>query len=507
MNRTLVLLSWFAFLGCCAEGANAPNILYILADDLGYGDVRCLNPNGKIATPNLDRLAAQGMVFTDAHSSSAVCTPTRYGILTGRYNWRSSLKEGVLGGFSRRLIEPGRLTVPALLKQNGYDPAAIGKWHLGMDWPLKEGGYAKGYADGWEVDYTKAIQNGPTTVGFDFYFGISASLDMPPYIFIEKDRVQGIPSVEKTWIRRGPAHKDFEAIDVLPTLTKNAVHYLSQTRSNPFFLYVALTAPHTPIVPAGAWRNQSGLNAYADFVMQTDAIVGQILDALDKAKLADKTLVLFASDNGCAPPANIPELTAQGHNPSYRFRGYKADIFEGGHRIPFLARWPGKIKAGSTSDQLICLNDLMATCAEILGIKLPDNAGEDSVSILPVLLGTSKGPMREALVHHSMNGSFSIRQGQWKLELCPDSGGWSEPKPNSPAARKLPLVQLYNLSRDIGEQTNVQAENPKIVARLTQLLEKYVAEGRSTPGVPQTNNGAITIWKKQKAKGAGKQQE
>jgi arylsulfatase A-like enzyme len=483
-----------------AEPAAKPNIVYILADDLGYGDVKCLNPDGKIATPHVDRLAAKGMAFTDAHSSSSVCTPTRYGILTGRYNWRSALKSGVLGGYSRRLIEPERLTVPALLKQHGYHTACIGKWHLGMDWPLQDGGFATDYPDGWKVDYTKPIQNGPTTVGFDYYFGISASLDMPPFVYLENDRTQGVPTVEKKWIRAGPAHKDFEALDVLPTLTQKAVDYLARQapkarEGKPFFLYLPLNAPHTPILPTAEWQKKSGINAYADFVMQVDATVGQVLEALERGGVADNTLVILTSDNGCSPAANFAELAAKGHHPSYHFRGYKADIFDGGHRIPFLVRWPAQVKAGTTSDQLICLNDLMATCAEILGVKLPDAAGEDSVSILPALLGKAKEPLREAVVHHSINGSFAIRQGHWKLELCPGSGGWSAPRPGRDDASKLPPVQLYDLSADVEEKNNVQDKHPEVVARLTKLLEKYVADGRSTPGRPQKNTGEVDIWK------------
>jgi arylsulfatase A-like enzyme/predicted neuraminidase len=506
---TLAALLLPALVPCAAGAADRPNIVFILADDLGYGDVKCLNPQGKIATPHLDRVAAKGMAFTDAHSSSAVCTPTRYGILTGRYDWRSALKRGVLGGYSPPLIEPGRLTVPALLKKHGYHTACVGKWHLGMDWPLKGGGTAKDYPDAWKVDYTKPVANGPTSVGFDTFFGISASLDMPPYVFIEDDRCKGEPTVEKTWIRKGPAHKDFEAIDVLPALTKRAVAYVAERgpkakKGEPFFLYLALTAPHTPILPTKEWQGKSGLNAYGDFVMQVDAAVGEVLDALDRAGLAENTLLMVASDNGCSPAANFPQLAEKGHNPSYHFRGHKADIFDGGHRIPLLVRWPGQVKPGTTCDQTVCLNDLMATCADVLGAKLPDDAGEDSVSLVPALLGRAKGPLHEAVVHHSMDGFFAVRQGRWKLELCPGSGGWSPPAPGSPQEKGLPPVQLYDLEGDEGEKTNVQDRHPEVVVRLTRLLEKYVADGRSTPGTPQKNTGAVDVWNgKKPAPGAG----
>ncbi len=473
-----------------------PNVVYVLADDLGYGDVRCLNPGGKIATPHLDRLAAAGMDFTDAHSGSALCSPTRYGLLTGRYAWRSALKSGVLQGYSPRLIEPGRLTVPAFLKQHGYRTACLGKWHLGMDWPLKGGVVATGYADQWQVDYARPIANGPTAVGFDEYFGISASLDMPPYVFITGDRATAVPTVEKQWIRKGPAAADFEAIDVLPTLTRRAVEFIGRAKGGgPFFLYLALTAPHTPILPQREWQGQSGLNAYGDFVMQVDDAVGQVIDALDRAGLADDTLVVFTADNGCAPAADFPALARQGHHPSYHFRGHKADIFDGGHRVPFLVRWPGRVKPGTASDQLTCLTDLMATLADILGAKLPDDAGEDSVSILPALEGRVAGPLREAVVHHSADGSFAIRQGRWKLELCPGSGGWSSPRPGRDDQSRLPPVQLYDMAGDAGEQANVQDKHPEVVARLTRLLEKYTAEGRSTPGPPQKNTGTVDVWK------------
>jgi arylsulfatase A-like enzyme len=484
-----------------AVEARPPSIVYLLADDLGYGDLKCLNPHSKIPTPHLDRLAEQGMTFTDAHSGSSVCTPTRYGILTGRYAWRSRLKRGVLFGYSRRLIEPGRLTVPAFLKKHGYHTACFGKWHLGMDWPLRDGGLASDDRDAWKVDYSKPIRNGPLAVGFDRFLGISASLDMPPYVFIDNDRCRGVPTVEKKWIRKGPAHKDFEAIDVLPTLTRAAVSYIGDRaaakKGTPFFLYLAFASPHTPILPTAPWQGKSKLGAYADFVMQTDDAVGQVLAALEKAGLADSTLVLFTSDNGCSPAANIAELVRKGHRPSGPFRGHKADIFEGGHRIPLLVRWPGKVKPGSKSDQLTCLTDLLATCAEIVAAKLPDEAGEDSVSLLPALLGKAKKPLREAVVHHSVNGSFAIRQGKWKLCLCPGSGGWSQPRPGSKQEKSLPAVQLFDLDSDPGEQTNQQDKHPEVVKRLRALLNKYVADGRSTPGKPQKNTTPVDTGSKE----------
>ncbi|MDF1746824.1 MAG: arylsulfatase [Gimesia sp.] len=501
----ICFLSIFLYSGWQTTQAADPNIIYILADDMGYGDIRALNPDCKIATPHLDQLAQKGMIFTDAHSSSSVCTPTRYGVLTGRYNWRSRLKSGVLWGLSRRLIEQDRLTVPDLLKQHGYHTACVGKWHLGMDWTLKQGGFAteksfnKKTNPGWEVDYSQPIQNGPNSLGFDYFFGISASLDMPPYVYIENNRSQGIPTVTKAFFRDGPAHKDFEAIDVLPRITRQTVDIINQRSSaaksgKPFFIYFPLNAPHTPILPTPAWQGKSGINAYCDFVMQVDDTVGQVMQALKKQGIAENTLVIFTADNGCSPAANFKEMADKDHQPSYRFRGHKADIYEGGHRVPFIANWPARIKAGTRSDQLTCLTDLLATAADIIGAKLPDEAGEDSVSILPALEAKATAPLREAAVHHSIRGAFSIRKDHWKLELCPGSGGWSFPKPGKDDLSQLAEIQLYNLNDDAGEQQNVQHLHPEIVKDLTTLLQSYVERGRSTPGKPQQNNGTVNIF-------------
>ena len=450
-----------------------PNIIYVLADDLGYGDVHCLNPRrGKIATPNLDRLASQGMTFTDAHSGSSVCTPTRYGVLTGRYAWRTRLQRGVLDGYVPPLIAAGRLTVPALLKQHGYHTACLGKWHLGftIEGEGKSGGGAQGKLEG--APLGAVTHDGPVARGFDLFYGFHHARMMKSVF--ENDRVTQM----------------VEPVDMLPRLTRRAADYIGERArtGEPFFLYVALNSPHTPIVPSKEWQGKSGLGDYGDFVMETDWAVGEVLAALDRAGVAEKTIFIFTSDNGCSPAAGVNKLEASGHFPSAQFRGYKADIWDGGHRVPFFVRWPGKVKPGSQSAQLICHTDLMATCADLLGAKLPDNAGEDSVSILPALLSEDRAPLREAVVHHSINGKFAIRQSQWKLELCAGSGGWGKPGDAEAKKNNLPAVQLYDLVADPGETRNVQAANREVVARLTKLLDRYVTNGRSTPGPKQPND-------------------
>ena len=465
-----------------------PNILYILADDMGYGDVSCLNPASKIRTRHLDELAAGGLVCRDAHATSAVCTPSRYGILTGRYNWRSWLKEGVTFGFDGPLIQQERMTVASLLKEGGYTTACIGKWHLGWTWPRT------GDAPD-DVDYEQPIIDGPTSLGFDFFFGISASLDMPPYVYVENDRPTAVPdritpaSDGKAYWREGPIAPDFDHAQVLPTLTRKALDWIetSAAQDKPFFLYFPLPAPHTPILPLPEFQGKSGTNAYGDFCLQVDDVVGQLTAALTRLGLADDTIVIFTSDNGCSPMADFEELAAVGHQPSYVFRGHKADIYEGGHRVPLLVRWPARIQPGRATDETVCLVDLLATCADLLNVRLPANAGEDSVSNLPVWDGGAlDGPLREATVHHSIDGSFSIRQGRWKLEMCPGSGGWSHPRPGEESAG-LPPIQLYDLAADVGERRNVYDAHPAVVEQLKQLLTQSVEHGRSTPGPRQAN--------------------
>ncbi|AWW33223.1 arylsulfatase [Echinicola strongylocentroti] len=475
-------------------GDKHPNIVYILADDMGIGDVQAFNPDSKIPTPYLDQLASEGMRFTDAHTSSAVCTPTRYSILTGRYNWRSTLKNGVLWSDSAPLIETERSTVPAVLRTKGYHTAFIGKWHLGWDWGHD--------ADG-NIDFTMPVTHNPNDLGFDYAYGHVASLDIPPYVYVENGQVTAMP-IDSTqsedrygWWRKGITAPDFIHEDVTPNFFRKSIAYVEERskEEKPFFLYLALPSPHAPILPSPEWQGKSGLTPYGDFVMMLDDYVGQLMAAIKEAGIEENTLVVFVSDNGVAPAAKIDELIAKGHYPSGIYRGHKADIYEGGHRVPFIAKWPKVIKAGSASAQTICTTDLMATCAEIVGYQLEDDEGEDSYNLLPLFSGEKLGrPYREATVHHSDKGAFAIRQGKWKLAMTAGSGGWSFPTPEDvEKIDTLPPLQLFDLSNDPREENNLQAKYPEKVSELKALLTRYIQDGRSTPGAPQDNDGE-KIW-------------
>ena len=470
-----------------------PNIIYILTDDLGYGDVSAFNQNSKLHTINIDKLADEGMRFTDAHSNSALCSPTRYGVLTGRYAWRTSLQKGVLWSNDTALIDQHRLTVATLLKSAGYSTACIGKWHLGLDWGKNEKG---------NIDYNLPIKNGPITHGFDYFFGITASLDIPPYVYIKNDRITAtkIDTIEGTngkgfW-RKGPIGNDFKHAEVLPMMTNKAVEYIqSQTSSaSPFFLYLALPAPHTPILPAKEFIGKSGTNAYGDFVLMVDAMVDKIMNAVHDAGMDNNTLIIFTSDNGCSPSADFKELAEYGHHPSYVFRGAKSDIWEGGHHIPFIVKWPGKIKQNSICDSTICLTDLIATCASLIHKQLPDNAGEDSYDLLPLLLNKGKY-QRADIILHSGDGFFAIEKNKWKLELCAGSGGWSEPTEKNAAALQLFPLQLYDMKNDVSEKNNLAEKYPEKVTALTIVMQHLISDGRSTKGNIQKNDIAIKIMK------------
>ena len=497
VGSSLPMVLFSALTPGCKKPNPKPNIVYILADDLGYGDVECLNPESKIKTPNINKLAKRGITFTDAHSGSAVCSPTRYGLLTGRYAWRSKLKSGVLWPWDGPLIEQGRLTVADFLKQNGYSTACIGKWHLGWDWPTKDNSRMNseiplGKWDeqqrttfGEKVDFARPIKNGPTNKGFDYYFGDDVP-NFPPYCFIENDRTVGIPHDQKPesmFGAPGPMVAGWHLENVLPNLAQKAVEYISakpntkpfsKKLDSPFFLYFPLTAPHTPIAPEKTFQGTSNAGAYGDFVQQVDWAVGKIVQTLEKTGQAENTLFYFTSDNGSPgrDGTNMAGMVSSvrrfSHNPSYIYRGTKADIWEGGHRVPFFAVWPGFIKPNSTCEKTICHTDFFATCAALVRKKLPDKTAEDSFNVLPALLGEKQdSPLRGAVVSHSSQGMFAIREGKWKLIEGKGSGGWSKGGQDSPY-----LGQLYDILADPGETKNLYNLYPDVVENLTLLLEK-----------------------------------
>jgi len=502
--KTTSALVMGALFGITAYAAEKPNIVVIYADDMGYGDVQILNPErGKIKTPHMDKLATDGMIFTDAHTTSSVCTPSRYSLLTGRYNWRTKLQSIVLWGYSQALISDDTLTVGKVLQSSGYDTAMIGKWHLGMKLPTTDGKPAPTtrVPKSTKIDWVGTIEDGPTSRGFDYLFGIPASLDMAPYIYIENDKFVGKADNSKP---KEPA-EGFAAVDVLGEFGKRSAKYIKEHNGEkPFFLYVPLTSPHTPIVPTDEWKGKSGINLYADFQMQTDAVIGQIINAVDEAGLTENTLIIVSSDNGCSKAANLKELENAGHYASAQYRGSKADLWEGGLRVPFIVRWPAIVKAGSISDETICQSDLLATVASIVEYQVPEDQGEDSVSFLPALKGEKIESTRKGIVSHSISGHFAYRMGDWKLLLAKGSGGWTKPDESAMAAKEgAPKGQLYNLAVDPGETNNLYNDNPEMVNKLLKQLEEDVNNGRSTAGPKQPNdipNDQIKLWKEPKKK-------
>ncbi|WP_395742142.1 arylsulfatase [Prosthecobacter sp.] len=485
MRPLLLILS----LCCLAHGSFAapprPNIIFLMCDDLGYGDVHCLNPtHGKIATPGIDRLAAQGMTFTDAHSGSSVCTPTRYGVMTGRYSWRTKLQSGVVEGFAPSLIAADRPTVASFLRSAGYHTAIIGKWHLNFEYLDPKTGKAYSAKDFNTPPVGARIPDGPVARGFDYYHGFHHARDMEAVI--ENDTV-----IEHD-----------EVVHMLPRLRRKAVEFIDSRKGKeqPFFLYLPLGSPHTPIVPAPEWKGKSGLGDYGDFVMQTDDVAVAVAEALERNGMTENTLIIFTSDNGCSKAAGIDKLARQGHLVSANMRGSKADIWDGGHRIPFIARWPGQIAAGSTCDQLICLVDFFATAAEVVGRPVPAGSCEDSVSFLPALKGRPIVSTRHGVIHHSISGHFAYRQGPWKLALARGSGGWSSPNEKQMPAGS-PKGQLYDMQHDIGETTNLFETKPEIVSQLLDFLKADIERGRSTEGPDSANDFAdIVLWKSENAK-------
>ncbi|MEE3001274.1 MAG: arylsulfatase [Planctomycetota bacterium] len=457
-----------------------PNIVIILADDLGYGDPRVQNAESRIPTPNIDRLAREGMRFTDAHSPSAVCSPTRYGLLTGRYAWRTSLKQGVLWGHSPCLLQPDRQTIASMLKDRGYATACVGKWHLG-------------FGDAERTDYAVPLRPGPRTVGFDSFEGIPASLDIPPYVWVIDDRVEELPSATVKgsahrrkegggfW-REGDAGPSFRHDAILPRIGQVSARFIRQQHPGtgpPFFLYVPLTAPHTPWLPGEEYRGSSEAGHYGDFVAHVDAVLGEILAAIEDTGQSENTLVVFTSDNGSHWPTSDTERW--NHAANGDLRGQKADIHEGGHRVPMLVRWPGRVQPGTVSDETVCLVDWFATCRSIAGADEAAEAGEDSFDLLPILQGdVLDAPLRASTIHHAVDGMFAIRSGRWKYIEGRGSGGFTPPRRIEPVDGE-PAGQLYDLVADPSESTNVYLDHPDVVARLQSQLDLSRTMGRTAP--------------------------
>lgn len=462
-----------------------PNIVFIVCDDLGYGEIQSLAPEtSKIKTPFTDQLTKEGMVFTDAHSGSSVCTPTRYGIMTGRYSWRSKLQSGVVQGFAPNLIKEDRPTIGNLLKDQGYHTAIIGKWHLNFQYLDSVSKKPISKITKKQLPPVGAIiPDGPINRGFDYYHGFHHARDMKAVI--ENDKVILYD----------------DEINMLPRLTNKSVAYINQQAKNkdgkPFFLYVPLGSPHTPILPSKEWQGKSGMGDYADFVMQTDATVGAITDALKANGLSENTLVIFTSDNGTSKAADIEGLAEKGHIVSAGYRGSKSDLWDGGHRVPFIVKWPNKVKPNSTSDALICLTDIMATFSEITDVAVPSKSGEDSVSFLPALQGEEINSTRAGVIHHSISGHFAYRLGKWKLLLAKGSGGWSSPREKEFA--DMPKAQLYDIENDPSETKNVYETRPEIAEKLLKQLELDIKTGRSTKGEFAENDvDKIILWKSEK---------
>lgn len=509
-----------------------PNVILIFVDDLGYGDISSFNENGKIHTPNIDALASNGMRFTDSHACSPLCAPSRYGLLTGRYNFRSKLKAFVLAGDSPCLIEKDRMTLPMLFKNHGYHTSCVGKWHLGLEWQSKDEAKPSDYAldpalydniperapfepipapppgtpdrvEGLDIDYTKPFLYGPCQYGFDYFFGMTASLDQPPYAYIENDhllspltKLTGMVGMDRknpdhvsTW-QYGLSAEDFDhtsTLDVMNDKVLSLIDDYTQTE-DPFFIYYPTPAVHTPHLPNEKFKGKSGLNAYCDVVLQLDDMVGQIADKLKDKGVLEDTVIIFTSDNGCSPAVNYPFLLEHGHNPSYNFRSHKGSMYEGGHRVPTFVHYPAQVKAGSVCDANVCHTDFFNTFAELLGDKsITDTTAEDSFSNLPLWRGEGEIG-RKATVCNTGAGFLGLTKGDYKL-LCCSGGGTSKACMDSVRSGKLvpQKFELFNLTQDIGETTDVYDQHPEIVAEMLCELNRIFDDGRSTPGAVQSN--------------------
>ncbi len=493
---SLSLLSGLSMMNCAENGEKRPNIVFIMADDMGYGDVGCYNSHSLIPTPIIDRLANEGCRFTDAHSPSAICTPTRYGLLTGRYCWRTRLKKGVLIGYDEiPLIEPERTTIAGLLKNKGYSTAYIGKWHLGLNWPTKAGYKLRNDENKWQeypgtfkeneenIDFTGSIGGGPVDLGFDYFYGTAGcSTSDPPYVFIENRHTVSIPTKMSTeefhklpGFLPGLMADDWSEEDVDPVFTQKGIGFIEKHQKDssdkPFFLCFSPSSPHIPWLPPDFIKGKSEEGPRGDLIALVDWCVGQILDTLDKHNLTNNTLVIVTSDNG-------PRRGKNGHKSAGDFRGYKANIWEGGHRVPFIARWPGKIEPGKTNDEVISLTDMLATFAALTETELSKNEGEDSYNTLPALLGKSKRQLpSQARIFHSGRGVFAIRKDKWKLIQGTKGPGSGRVEIDKDSVNSI--GQLYDIETDPYEKNDLWDKRPDIVTNLTELLEKYKQQGYS----------------------------
>lgn len=499
MKRLPFLLACLLVASCpaiqAASPGSKPNILILYADDMGYGDLGANNPASKIPTPQLDRLSAEGMRFTDGHSSSGVCTPSRYAMLTGRHHWRDF--HGIAGAFDGTVFKPGQVTLPGMLRQQGYATACIGKWHLGMDWDgMRKEGTPKKSIKHEDFDWTRPFRGGALDHGFDSYFGDNV-INFPPYAWIENDRlvlppdttltaVPGKPKEGEWECRPGPARSDWDFYQVLPTLTRKGVEFIRSRKGKdqPFFLYFPLPSPHAPIIPTAEFDGKSKAGAFGDYVAQTDDSCGQLLAALRESGLESNTIVVFSADNG-------PEVYAYARDEKFDhwsaapFRGLKRDIYEGGHHVPFVVRWPGVVKPGVVTDALISQVDLMATFANLVGFSLPKDAAEDSFDFLPWLKGEAKCSPRTLMVHNTKARDYAVRSGDWLLVDARSGYGqvappkWNEKHGQGPDDGQP--IELYNLKEDIAQRHNLASKFPERVTELQALLKKIREQGHSAP--------------------------
>ena len=487
---------------CSNEKTQLPNIVIIYADDMGYGDLHCQNKNSKIPTPNLDKLASEGMRFSDAHSSSGICSPSRFALLTGTYHWRR--QHDIVGAFGKPFFKDSDITLPQILKTKGYSTACIGKWHLGWDWKFKNepsgevtqwGNKVKVYLPK-DIDWSLPVSGGPLARGFDYYFG-DGTINFPPYAWIENDRFVEAPTEEMDinnvgfetkegqWeFRPGPKVKGWDPYKVLPTLTNKTKEWIGkQDKERPFFLYFALPSPHAPIIPNDEFDGKSQAGAYGDFMVQTDWVVGQVLTALKEKGLEDNTIIIFSADNG--PEAYAWERAVKfGHFSMGDFRGLKRDVWEGGHHIPLIVKWHGQIKAGAISDEVISQVDIMSTLANITGIELPENACPDSYNFLPVLKGEKyNSPLREATVHNTYDSKWGIRKGEW-LYIDSPTGGHREMPESFKKLRGYSDFNteglLFNMKDDPEQRVNLYEAYPDKIKELEKLLSEYREKGYSS---------------------------